>query len=277
LRSAFIAHGHCHDFGKCLIAFYGRMDWNIDVDVQSLAVLPNMPFQTVAGQKTGHVELVRKGGKIGMRAIVPFEGFGGNMILDAQNTSTVLGRSVESITKEEFAEAMNAPRGTNYFRFQKNMMVGKNEGGGNVLDVQDKTWTWALNNAWLQAAVDRRDRIRFVSDPSKASTLFKRGGTIKDGLTVTGMELGVLMHKGMAPDVDSGEVRKGYMPSDRQTVEDWREIKERVKIEGKLDEIDQDAYENYLHGAQNPALSLKQYYSPKGDLVATQTNTFGGL
>jgi hypothetical protein len=276
LRSAYVAHGHGMDFAAGMIDFYGRMVWNMDVDAQSLAVMADMPFQTVAGKKTGHVEMVRQGGEIGMRAVIPFEGFGGNLILNPECTSTVLGRSAECITNEDLLEQMNVPRGTNYFRFQQNMMVGKNEGGGNVLDVEDKTYSWALNNAWLQAAVDRRDKIRFISDPTKASTLFKRGGTIKDGLTVTGVELGVLMHRGMAPDVNTGEVKQGYRPAREETLECWMEIKDKVEEKGTLNEIDNDAYERYRNGCQNPALALKQYFSPEGELVATQSNFFGG-
>ena len=89
---------------------------------------------------------------------------------------------------------MNLPIGTNYFRFQQDAMVGENKGGTNVLDIAD--WSWAKNNAWLQAAVDRGDIIRFISDPMLPSTIFRDGELIDGGMTVTGQELGVLLNKG---------------------------------------------------------------------------------
>jgi hypothetical protein len=90
------------------------------------------------------------------------------------------------------------------------------------------------------------------------------------------MELGVLLHNGFGPDVNTGEVKKGYLPEDEEIFENWDDIKSLVKAEGHFDQIDQEAYRNYLNGSQNPALSPKQYFNPEGALVATQSNFFGG-
>jgi len=51
-------------------AFYLRLDWIIDPEAASLAVIPNMRYATEQGDKHGYVELVRLGDRVGMRAVV---------------------------------------------------------------------------------------------------------------------------------------------------------------------------------------------------------------
>ena len=210
------------------------------------------------------------------RTVVPFDGYGGDLVFDDEVTTTVLGRSVEGGTKEEMAANVNKPLGTNYFRYQPEFMVGKNKGGGNVLDVADREWSWPLNNAWLQAAVDRGDRIRFVSDPASPRTLFKGGGNIKDGLTVTGMELGVLLHRGMAPELGSGVVRSRYVLVDEVVNGYWDQAAKEVKKSGKLRERDDDAYQKFLNAGKGCARTPKVFRDPDGNVVEVQSNFFGG-
>jgi hypothetical protein len=211
------------------------------------------------------------------RNVVPFGGFGGDLEMDEECTTTVLGRCVEGASYEEMMQNVDEALGTNYFRYQSEFMVGKNKGGGNVLDVADRTYTWPLNNAWLQAAVDRGDRIRFISDPADPSTLYKKGGTIKDDLTITGRELGVLLHRGYAPNESTGIVQAGYLPNDERLCKEWEEIAEKVEIEGHLKAIDNDAYAHFLDASQEPTRTPKEYKGPNGDIVAEQTNFFGGI
>lgn len=209
------------------------------------------------------------------RKVIPFEGFGGDLELDGERTTTVLGRSVEGATKAEMMQNVDKPLGTNYFRYQPEFMVGDNKGGGNVLDVADRTWTWPLNNAWLQASLDRGDKIRFISDPTDPSTLYREGDAAR-GLTVTGMELGVLLNRGHAPDENTGIVQKGYRPASDALWLDWKELGREVESTGKLDELDADAYAHFLTDSQAPARAAKEFKTPEGDIVAVQTNFFGG-
>ena len=164
-------------------------------DAVSLAVLEGFSYTNADGKKMGgFLELAQEGQRIGIRAIIPYDDFGKTVILNPKKTTTVLGRAVDAAKHPDgFQGAMNLPIGTNYFRFQQDAMVGENMGGTNVLDIAD--WSWAKNNAWLQAAVDRGDIIRFISDPMLPSTIFRDGELIDGGMTVTGQELGVLLNK----------------------------------------------------------------------------------
>ena len=209
------------------------------------------------------------------RKIVPFSGYGGDLEFDENVTTTVLGRSVEGGTKEDMIANVDQPLGTNYFRYQPEFMVGKNKGGGNVLDVADRTWTWPLNNAWLQASLDRGDRIRFISDPADPTTVYREGDPEK-GLTVTGQELGVLVNRGFAPEVTTGIVKEGYEPDNEELQSNWTRIAEEVSISGLLEKVDWLAYAQFLNQSQAPARAAKEYKNPSGEIVAVQTNFFGG-
>jgi hypothetical protein len=199
------------------------------------------------------------------RKVVPFAGFGGDLEMDEDRTTTVLGRCVEGASKEEMMGNVDKPLGTNYFRYQS------------VLDVADRTWSWPLNNAWLQASLDRGDRIRFISDPGDPSTLYKKGSSIADGLTVTGLELGVLMNRGHAPHENTGVVKEGYRPGDKELWGEWRKIAAEVKDSGQLKTMDMEAYTYFLDSSQVPGRTPKEYKAPSGDIVAMQTNFFGGV
>ncbi|MFN8396486.1 MAG: hypothetical protein U0176_17815 [Bacteroidia bacterium] len=281
LRGLFRDGGMESALATVLEAFYMDMAWVLSPEAEVLGMVEGLAYRTVAGWRDGCVEVVRYAGAVGMRAVVPYSGFGGNVILRPDGTATVVGRSVESVDREEFRSEMNQPRGTNYLRFQENMAVGKNVGGGDVLDVLDREWSWPLNNAWLQAAVDRRDPVRFVSDPSSPRTLFKGGGTIEDGLTVTGSELGVLLHRGFAPDLGSGMVRSRFEPGDRKVANYWRDAEADVVAGKRSDsrkasEIDHAAYEFFLNAGKGCARTAKTYTDPQGNVVEVQSNFFGG-
>lgn len=268
-------------FGEVVRAFYLDMAWVLSPEAEVLDLVGDAPYRTVAGWKNGSVEVVRYAGAVGLRAVIPYTGFGGNVILRPDGTATVVGRSVESVEREEFRSEMNQPRGTNYMRFQENMAVGKNVGGGDVLDVLDNEWSWPLNNAWLQAAIDRHDPIRFVSDPASPRTLFKRGGTIEDGLTVTGSELGVLLHRGFAPDLGSGVVRSRFVPGDKEVAEFWEQAEEDVTVSTrrnslKASEMDHAAYRFFMNAGKGCARTPKTFSDPQGNVVEVQSNFFGG-
>lgn len=255
--------------------FYENLDWLAATDAKLLATIENMPYPTSEGTKRGTIELVRLGEKIGMRAVVPYTGFGGNVILEPKATTTVLGRAVDHTAHEQgYKEAMNQPIGTNYFRYLKDFMVGKNKGGGNVLDVSDSQWSWPLNNAWLQASVDRGDKVRFVSDPTLPTTIFKDGKGQDPTLTVTGKEIGVLIHKDLAPNAN-GNVESYAVSDDEAMPEGWKAAKKQVVSKGHLNDLDQEAYEFFLDENQVPERAPKNYKSEEGEILATQSNFFG--
>ncbi len=158
-----------------LADFYEKGDWLTSESAVSLAVLEGFSYTNADGKKMGgFLELAQEGQRIGIRAIIPYDDFGKTVILNPKKTTTVLGRAVDAAKHPDgFQGAMNLPIGTNYFRFQQDAMVGENKGGTNVLDIAD--WSWAKNNAWLQAAVDRGDIIRFISDPMLPSTIYRDG------------------------------------------------------------------------------------------------------
>ncbi len=256
-------------------AFYEKQDWMTSQEEVVLETLENMTYPSAGGRKIGTIELVRTGDKIGMRAIVPYEGFGGNVILEPKATTTVLGRAVDHTAHEQgYKEAMNQPIGTNYFRYLKDFMVGKNKGGGNVLDVSDNQWSWPLNNAWLQASVDRGDKVRFVSDPTLPTTIFKDGKGQDPTLTVTGKEIGVLIHKDLAPNAN-GNVESYAVSDDEAMPEGWKAAKKQVVSKGHLNDLDQEAYEFFLDENQVPERAPKNYKSEEGEILATQSNFFG--
>jgi hypothetical protein len=110
LRTAFTKAGRLDQFAATIVAFDERLEWLTAVDATSIEVFADMPFNTIAGRKSGHVELVNHAGTIGLRAIVPFEGFGGNLILSPDQTSTVLGAVSKGPPERILRRHESAPR-----------------------------------------------------------------------------------------------------------------------------------------------------------------------
>jgi hypothetical protein len=259
-----------------LAEFYEKGDWLTSESAVSLAVLEGFSYTNADGKKMGgFLELAQEGQRIGIRAIIPYDDFGKTVILNPKKTTTVLGRAVDAAKHPDgFQGAMNLPIGTNYFRFQQDAMVGENKGGTNVLDITD--WSWAKNNAWLQAAVDRGDIIRFVSDPMLPSTIFRDGKLIDGGMTVTGQELGVLLNKGLAPEKGSGNVGKFSKDDALLFPKYWKDVKKEVVMDGSLKDIDMEAYNRFLYRSESPDLSPKVANDSNGKMMEFQSNFFGG-
>ncbi len=259
-----------------LAEFYEKGDWLTSESAVSLAVLEGFSYTNADGKKMGgFLELAQEGQRIGIRAIIPYDDFGKTVILNPKKTTTVLGRAVDAAKHPDgFQGAMNLPIGTNYFRFQQDAMVGENMGGTNVLDIAD--WSWAKNNAWLQAAVDRGDIIRFISDPMLPSTIFRDGELIDGGMTVTGQELGVLLNKGLAPDKSSGNVEKFSSLEASLFPKYWKDVRNKVIKNGNLKDIDMEAYNRFRYRSENPDLSPKTAKDANGNVIEFQSNFFGG-
>ncbi|MBK9451003.1 MAG: hypothetical protein IPN95_16670 [Bacteroidetes bacterium] len=256
--------------------FYEKGHWLTSPDAVSLAMLEGFSYTNADGKKLGgFLELAQDGDRIGIRAVIPYDDFGKAIILNPRKTTTVLGRAVDAAKHPDgFRGAMNMPIGTNFVRFQKDSRVGENQGGTNVLDIAD--WTWAKNNAWLQAAVDRGDTIRFISDPTLPSTLFKDGKLIDGGMTVTGLELGVLLNKGLAPDKGSGNVAKFSKSDLLLHPVHWHKVKKEVVNKGQLKDMDTEAYKRFLYRSEDPDLSPKVAKDGNGNVIEFQSNFFGG-
>ncbi len=259
-----------------LADFYEKGDWLTSSDAVSLAMLEGFSYTNADGKKLGgFLELAQDGDRIGIRAVIPYDDFGKTIILNPRKTTTVLGRAVDAAKHPDgFRGAMNMPIGTNFVRFQKDSRVGENQGGTNVLDIAD--WTWAKNNAWLQAAVDRGDTIRFISDPMLPSTLFRDGKSIEGDMTVTGQELGVLLNKGLAPDKSSGNVA-AFNKSELLLFPDhWIDVRKEVVKNGNLKDMDTEAYKRFLYRSESPDLSPKAAKDANGNVIEFQSNFFGG-
>ncbi len=271
------AHGLQVNIGTIVDDFFGKGKWKIDPNAEVLGIWQTFRYTNAEGKELlGTLELVREGDQVGLRAVIPYDGYGNKLILDPNRTTTAVGRSVEAaLHPDGFPGAMNLPIGTNYFRFQANFFVGKMKGGGNVLDIAE--WTWAKNNAWLQAAIDRGDIIRFVSDPRELRNLYYNAIDETGGLTVTGEELGVLMNRGYAPDLKTGIVKKIEEIGMENIPRDWKKVQMEVKRTNKLDDIDKEAYDRFLHESQETDRTLK-LVKDKGTerIEKIQTNTFGG-
>lgn len=268
--------GLVSQMARILEDFYEKGDWLTSASAVSLAVLEGFSYTNADGKRSGgFLELAQEGDRIGIRAIVPYDDFGQTLILNPKKTTTVLGRAVDAAKHPDgFQGAMNLPIGTNYFRFQQDAMVGENKGGMNVLDIAD--WSWAKNHAWLRAAVDRGDTIRFISDPTLPSTLFKKGNGIDDGMTVTGQEIGVLLNLGLAPDVNSGIVSEYTRNGAAEFLDHWDNVQKEVVDNGDFKDIDQEAYDCFLHRTEGPALEPKVARDENKNIIAVQSNFFGG-
>ncbi len=235
-------------------------DWNIDPNARSLGILDEFEYG-VAGEKEtqiGYVEVVEDKNEAGIRAMVPYGqargAHGGNVILNPHRTTTVLGRFIDIAAHDgDTQAAVDAESGTNYFRFQENFKVGENKAGGNVLSIGD--WSEQKNIDWLAAAVARGDVIRFVSDPTAIENIFY-DGIMEKGLTVTGLELGILLNLGFAPDpktnlvVPIGEIRGFKMP------EMWKQALKFAMMKPIPDEVSLESADPRF-AAETAATDLK--------------------
>jgi hypothetical protein len=256
-------------------------EWNIDPNARSLGILDEFEYG-VAGEKEtqiGYVEVVEDKNEAGIRAMVPYGqakgAHGGNVILNPHRTTTVLGRFIDIAAHDgDTQAAVDAESGTNFFRFQENFKVGENKAGGNVLSIAD--WTWENNNAWLQAAVERGDVVRFVSNPMDFTHLLRDGKSVQGGLTITGQELGVLINLGFAPHPETNLVcLMSEIPS--SMIPDlWLLIADEVALSGALGQIgDKSQSGRFGQNAAKPSHEPEVRKNREtGEIIAKQTNFF---
>ena len=111
------------------------------------------------------------------RKTIKYSGFGGNIAVLADKTTTVLGNFKGSIDK-----------------LKEGGVFG--EKGLNFLN--EAEWSWTKNVNFLDDAISRGDKVRFVSDPTDLNNLYKKGkdGKLTDRLTTFGKEVEYLKGKG---------------------------------------------------------------------------------
>lgn len=117
-----------------------------------------------ARRNPGQQDAINEANENHVPGVVPFEGFGGNIILTPNKTTTLLGR---------------LEGGTSDIAFNNAFRVGQNEGGLNLLMIND--WSFDKNMSWLNEAMNRRDPLRLVSDPEDLHNLEREN---KHGQTV---------------------------------------------------------------------------------------------
>ncbi len=118
---------------------------------------------------------------------IKFSGFGGDIKVDPNKTTTVLGR----------------------FKGKDNIEGLKNDGAFNVdglnfLNIdprianKSKDFFTEFNTPFLDAAIKRGDNLRLVSDPNKMENLYEMGadGKLSNRLTSFGKEINYLKRKG---------------------------------------------------------------------------------
>jgi len=159
--------------------------YNGDKQGFALAVVGILPFGDLAkltklGRLGNNVNDITKTiRKTGSKFNVKFGGFGGDLVVDANKSTTVLGRfkgkdGIEALKKDGAFEV----DGLNF--------------------LNDPNWTWAKNEKFLDNAIENGDKIRFVSDPTDVNNLYKRGsnGNLTDELNTFGKEVEYLKEKG---------------------------------------------------------------------------------
>ena len=116
---------------------------------------------------------------------IKYSNFGGDINCHPNKTTTAIGR---------FYDEVNGG-GTSVLKESKLYKYGENSGGVNILD--DPNWTWQKNADWLNAAIERGDDIRLVSDPSISKNIYIfKDGVQTDDLTTFGKEIKLLKSKG---------------------------------------------------------------------------------
>lgn len=114
------------------------------------------------------------------KLVFKYSKYGGDIAMVEGKTTTVFGRFDDQIHGG----------GTKVFiqNSSKLYETGANPNGLNILNIDD--WTWAKNEAWLIESANRGDIMRFISDPTNPTNIFKNG--IGGEKTVTGLEIQTL-------------------------------------------------------------------------------------
>lgn len=272
-------HRMDHGLDPVMNSILGNGAWSMDPQAESLGNIRECRYRNSEGEDLkGHLELVREGNDPGVRATVPYGktkgAFGTNLILNKSKTTTHLGRLIdEAAAGGDLQVAVDAEAGTNYLRYQPNFKVGKNTGGGNVLSIRD--WSLEKNVEWLKAAIRRGDVIEFVSDPRDLGNIFYKGD-IKQGLTVTGKELGILLMHGLAP-AEEGRLVVPIKELKNGTPSIWKKVvkltmKELKEIKPDGDDHEERFENQTAHPDQKPIAKTEKSTSK----IFHQTNFFGG-
>jgi hypothetical protein len=139
-----------------------------------------VPFVTGAGLAvragTKTAQAVEKASSI-ISKTIKFAGFGGDIAVKAEKTTTVLGRFPGAIEKLKESGAF-AEKGLNFLN------LGKAE------------YSWEKNVEFLDKAIERSDVIRFVSNPTEVKNLYEVTKTGQKKLTTFGKEVEYLKSKG---------------------------------------------------------------------------------
>ena len=99
---------------------------------------------------------------------------------------------------------------------------------------------------------------------------------MKGKMTVTGLELGVLLNKGLAPDKGSGNVAKFGKDDFLRFPNHWKDVRTAVVEKGHLKDMDTEAYKRFLSRSESPDLSPKAATDDNGNVIEFQSNFFGG-
>ncbi|MFL0086107.1 hypothetical protein, partial [Tenacibaculum maritimum] len=132
------------------------------------------------------------GGKLKFK----YSGFGGDIVMTEGKSTAVFGRFNDPI------------HGSGTKEFIQNQIklyeTGANPNGINILNIDD--WTWAKNEAWVIESANRGDVIRFISDPTNPTNIFKNG--VSGERTVTGLEIQTLENLGYVWDASKFQYLK---------------------------------------------------------------------
>lgn len=132
------------------------------------------------------------GGKLKFK----YYGFGGDIVMTESKSTAVFGRFNDPIHGGGTKEFIQNPT--------KMFETGANPNGINILNIED--WTWAKNKAWVIESANRGDVIRFISDPTNPTNIFKNG--ISGERTVTGLEIQTLENLGYVWDASKFQYLK---------------------------------------------------------------------